>query len=82
GAATSAQQQAQKAVTDSAQQAVSGAATSAQQQAQKVVTDSARQAVSGATKTQQPLKTVEDGADTLSDQARADAEAELEKLLN
>ncbi|MCE9861722.1 hypothetical protein LZ630_08650, partial [Aeromonas caviae] len=66
-------QQATKAVNDSAKQAASSAAaisaaTSAQQQAAKAVQQQGekREATSG----------------TLSDQARADAEAELEKLLN
>jgi hypothetical protein len=71
-------QQANQAVTDSAKRAVSdsatqaaSSATTAQQQAIKVVSDSAKQADAGA-----------DKAIKQSDQARADAEAELEKLLN
>ena len=75
---TSTLQQANQAVTDSAKRAVSdsatqaaSSATTAQQQAIKVVSDSAKQADAGA-----------DKAIKQSDQARADAEAELEKLLN
>lgn len=87
-AATTAQQQATKAVSDSAKQAVSSAAaisaaTTAQQQAAKAVSDSAKQAASSAATTvQQQGEKREATSGTLSDQARADAEAELEKLLN
>ncbi|MDW4563106.1 MULTISPECIES: hypothetical protein [Aeromonas] len=93
-AAASAQQQAGKVVSDTAKQA----ATSAQQQASKAVSDSATQAAtSAAAKTQQQVSKVVSGASGTvqaqagkvetrgmkqSDQARADAEAELEKLLN
>ena len=93
-AAASAQQQAGKVVSDTAKQA----ATSAQQQASKAVSDSATQAAtSAAAKTQQQVSKVVSGATGTvqaqadkvetqgmkqSDQARADAEAELEKLLN
>ena len=93
-AAASAQQQAGKAVSDTAKQA----AASAQQQADKAVSDTAKQAASSAAaKTQQQVSKVVSGATGTvqaqadkvetqgmkqSDQARADAEAELEKLLN
>ncbi|WP_404835588.1 hypothetical protein [Aeromonas media] len=93
-AAASARQQAGKAVSDTAKQA----AASAQQQASKAVSDTAKQAAtSAAAKTQQQVSKVVSGATGTvqaqadkvetqgmkqSDQARADAEAELEKLLN
>ncbi|MNF08503.1 hypothetical protein D3C80_2089430 [compost metagenome] len=57
------QQQANKAVADTAKQAVTSATATVQQQASKAVTDTVKAAEQG-------------------DQARADAEAELEKLLN
>ncbi|MFM4850666.1 hypothetical protein ACEUDG_18640 [Aeromonas rivipollensis] len=95
---TKAQQQASKAVSDSATQAVDSVTTQAPQQASKAVSDTAKQAASSAAaKTQQQLSkvisgatgTVQAQADKVetqgmkqSDQARADAEAELEKLLN
>ena len=90
----STQQQASKAVSDSAKQVVGSATASAQQQASKAVSDTAKQA---AAKTQQQVSKVVSGATGTvqaqadkvetqgmkqSDQARADAEAELEKLLN
>ncbi|MNK79778.1 hypothetical protein D3C87_994550 [compost metagenome] len=93
-ASASAQQQADKAVSDTAKQA----AASAPQQVDKAVSDTAKQAASStAAKTQQQLSKVVSGATGTvqaqadkvetqgmkqSDQARADAEAELEKLLN
>ena len=83
-------QQANQAVTDSAKRAVSDSATQAassattvQPQASKAVSDSAKQAASSAVSTVH--KQADAGADKAikqSDQARADAEAELEKLLN
>ena len=88
--ATTAQQQANKAVSDSATQAASSATTTVQQQANKTVSDAsatvqpqADKAVSNAVSTVH--KQADAGADKAikqSDQARADAEAELEKLLN
>ncbi|MGE6234585.1 hypothetical protein [Aeromonas media] len=88
--ATTAQQQASKAVSDSAKQAASSATTTVQQQANKTVSDAsatvqpqADKAVSNAVSTVH--KQADAGADKAikqSDQARADAEAELEKLLN
>ncbi|MNM26049.1 hypothetical protein D3C81_365080 [compost metagenome] len=88
--ATTAQQQASKAVSDSATQAASSATTTVQQQANKTVSDAsatvqpqADKAVSNAVSTVH--KQADAGADKAikqSDQARADAEAELEKLLN
>lgn len=88
--ATTAQQQANKAVSDSATQATSSATTTVQQQANKTVSDAsatvqpqADKAVSNAVSTVH--KQADAGADKAikqSDQARADAEAELEKLLN
>lgn len=81
-AATTAQQQATQAVTDGAKQAASSTAT-AQQQATQAMTDGATQAASSAAATVQPQAGKgEEQAGALSDQARADAEAELEKLLN
>ena len=84
-AAASAQQQAGKAVSDTAKQA----AASAQQQADKAVSAAAKtqqqvsKMVSGATGTvQAQADKVETQGMKQSDQARADAEAELEKLLN
>mgnify|MGYP000184407424 CR=1 FL=1 len=90
------QQSASKALSDSTRQVIGSAATTAQQQATKAVSDSAKQAVSSATTIsaatstqQQAAKAVQQQGEkreatsgTLSDQARADAEAELEKLLN
>ena len=84
-AATTAQQQAAKAVSDSAKQAASSATTTAKQQAA-----SSAATISAATSAQQQAaKAVQQQGEkreatsgTLSDQARADAEAELEKLLN
>ncbi|MGY6040538.1 hypothetical protein [Aeromonas sp. AE23HZ002T15] len=82
-AAVSTQQQATKAVADTAKQAASSAAVSTQQQAAKAVTDTAKQAVSGATATvKAEAAKLEAQAVGQGDQARADAEAELEKLLN
>ena len=88
--ATTAQQQASKAVNDSAKQAASSVTTTVQQQANKTVSDAsatvqpqADKAVSNAVSTVH--KQADAGADKAikqSDQARADAEAELEKLLN
>ena len=88
--ATTAQQQANKAVSDSATQAASSATTTVQQQANKTVSDAsatvqpqADKVVSNAVSTVH--KQADAGADKAikqSDQARADAEAELEKLLN
>ena len=88
--ATTAQQQASKVVSDSAKQAASSATTTVQQQANKTVSDAsatvqpqADKAVSNAVSTVH--KQADAGADKAikqSDQARADAEAELEKLLN
>ena len=88
--ATTAQQQASKAVSDSAKQAASSVTTTGQQQANKTVSDAsatvqpqADKAVSNAVSTVH--KQADAGADKAikqSDQARADAEAELEKLLN
>ena len=88
--ATTAQQQASKAVSDSATQAASSATTTVQQQANKTVSDAsatvqpqADKVVSNAVSTVH--KQADAGADKAikqSDQARADAEAELEKLLN
>ena len=88
--ATTAQQQASKAVNDSAKQAASSATTTVQQQANKTVSDAsatvqpqADKVVSNAVSTVH--KQADAGADKAikqSDQARADAEAELEKLLN
>ena len=88
--ATTAQQQASKVVSDSAKQAASSATTTVQQQANKTVSDAsatvqpqADKAVSNAVSTVH--KQTDAGADKAikqSDQARADAEAELEKLLN
>lgn len=84
-AAASAQQQAGKVVSDTAKQA----AASAQQQADKAVSAAAKtqqqlsKTVSGATGTvQAQADKVETQGMKQSDQARADAEAELEKLLN
>ncbi|MGE6126895.1 hypothetical protein ACLH0G_19595 [Aeromonas rivipollensis] len=66
---------AQQAVSDTAKQAASSAAAKTQQQVSKVV--------SGATGTMQAqADKVETQGMKQSDQARADAEAELEKLLN
>lgn len=88
--ATTAQQQASKAVNDSAKQAASSVTTTVQQQANKTVSDAsatvqpqADKAVSNAVSTVH--KQADAGADKAikqSDQARADAEAELERLLN
>ena len=88
--ATTAQQQASKVVSDSAKQAASSATTTVQQQANKTVSDAsatvqpqADKVVSNAVSTVH--KQADAGADKAikqSDQARADAEAELEKLLN
>ena len=88
--ATTAQQQAIKVVSDSAKQAASSATTTVQQQANKTVSDAsatvqpqADKVVSNAVSTVH--KQADAGADKAikqSDQARADAEAELEKLLN
>ena len=88
--ATTAQQQASKALSDSAKQAASSATTTVQQQANKTVSDAsatvqpqADKVVSNAVSTVH--KQADAGADKAikqSDQARADAEAELEKLLN
>ena len=88
--ATTAQQQASKAVNDSAKQAASSVTTTVQQQANKTVSDAsatvqpqADKVVSNAVSTVH--KQADAGADKAikqSDQARADAEAELEKLLN
>ena len=88
--ATTAQQQASKAVNASAKQAASSATTTVQQQANKTVSDAsatvqpqADKVVSNAVSTVH--KQADAGADKAikqSDQARADAEAELEKLLN
>lgn len=85
-----AQQQASKVVSDSAKQAASSATTTVQQQANKTVSDAsatvqpqADKVVSNAVSTVH--KQADAGADKAikqSDQARADAEAELEKLLN
>jgi hypothetical protein len=81
---------AKRAVSDSAKQAASSATTTVQQQANKTVSDAsatvqpqADKAVSNAVSTVH--KQADAGADKAikqSDQARADAEAELEKLLN
>ncbi|MNC45662.1 hypothetical protein D3C75_946420 [compost metagenome] len=81
---------AKRAVSDSATQAASSATTTVQQQANKTVSDAsatvqpqADKAVSNAVSTVH--KQADAGADKAikqSDQARADAEAELEKLLN
>ena len=89
-ATTTVQQQASKAVSDSAKQAASSATTTVQQQANKTVSDAsatvqpqADKVVSNAVSTVH--KQADAGADKAikqSDQARADAEAELEKLLN
>ena len=88
--ATTVQPQVSKAVSDSAKQAASSATTTVQQQANKTVSDAsatvqpqADKAVSNAVSTVH--KQADAGADKAikqSDQARADAEAELEKLLN
>lgn len=88
--ATTAQQQASKAVNDSAKQAASSVTTTVQQQANKTVSDAsatvqpqADKVVSNAVSTVH--KQADAGADKAikqSDQARADAEAELERLLN
>ena len=74
-AAAPVQQQASKADSDTAKQAATSAAAKTQQQLSKVV--------SGATGTvQAQADKVETQGMKQSDQARADAEAELEKLLN
>ena len=88
--ATTVQPQVSKAVSDSAKQAASSATTTVQQQANKTGSDAsatvqpqADKAVSNAVSTVH--KQADAGADKAikqSDQARADAEAELEKLLN
>ena len=88
--ATTAQQQAIKAVNDSAKQAASSVTTTVQQPANKTVSDAsatvqpqADKVVSNAVSTVH--KQADAGADKAikqSDQARADAEAELERLLN
>lgn len=82
GATSSVQQQASKAVTDGAKQAVSGATSSVQQQATKAATDSAKQTTSAAGAVKAEADKLESQAAEQGDQARADAEAELEKLLN
>ncbi|MBV7599986.1 hypothetical protein [Aeromonas sp. sia0103] len=74
--ATSPLQQANQAVTDSAKPAVS-AATTTQQQASKALTGAAKPAAGAASAPQ-----ADKGTQQQSEQARADAEAELEKLLN
>ncbi|MGY4109623.1 hypothetical protein [Aeromonas encheleia] len=75
--ATSPLQQANQSVTDSAKQAVSGATNTVQQQASKALTGAAKPAVGAAS-----AAPADKGTTQQSEQARADAEAELEKLLN
>ncbi|MGY3932726.1 Uncharacterised protein [Aeromonas encheleia] len=74
--ATSTLQQANQSVTDSAKPAVS-AATTTQQQASKALTEAAKPTAGAAS-----AAPADKGTTQQSEQARADAEAELEKLLN
>lgn len=76
GVASKAQQGAAEVVTGAAEQAASEVASSVQRQAEQAVADAAGQVVSAAVK--EPVDTL--AAD--AGQARADAEVELEKLLD
>ena len=75
--ATSPLRQANQSVTDSARQAVSGATNTVQQQASQALSEAAKPAVGAAS-----AAPADKGTTQQSEQARADAEAELEKLLN
>ena len=76
GATNTVQQQASQALTEVAKPAAS-AATTTQQQASKALTGAAKPAAGAASAAQ-----ADKGTTQQSEQARADAEAELEKLLN